>query len=88
MSNHILIKYKTIEYKVARNDSISYENIVNFLIEAIDVDADTSLNLDIEYTGYWPDQDSCMRIRVYTSKIRISHANVYEVYAQFKLMAF
>jgi len=57
MEKHILIKYKTLEYRVARDDKKSYDDILNFLIEAIDDDIYTSLNLDIEYHGYWPDHD-------------------------------
>lgn len=56
MAKHIIIKYKTLEYKISREDNLSYKNIIDFLIEAIDDDADTSLQLDIEY-DYWPDHD-------------------------------
>lgn len=57
LTRHILIKYKTIEYKINRSDKESYESIVDFLIKAIKEDAAQSVNNDIELESYWPESD-------------------------------
>lgn len=57
MAKHIIIRYKTLEYKISREDTLSYDDIVNFLVEAIEDDIEVSLNCDIEWNGYWPDHD-------------------------------
>lgn len=57
MANHVLIKYKTMEYKIARSDKDAYYETVDFLVDAIDTDCDVSLNYDIEYDSYWPDNN-------------------------------
>jgi len=68
MSKHILIKYKTIEYKVARDDKATFEEVVSFISDIIDNDANTTLNEDIEYNGYWPDDDENYDINTITLK--------------------
>lgn len=57
MAKHILIAYESLEYKVARNDASAYQDIIDYLISAIDYDIAMCLNDDIEYCGYFPDND-------------------------------
>lgn len=57
MSKHVILKYKTLEYKILRDDKSSYEEVIDYLLNAIDYDADESLNWEIEWGGYWPDHD-------------------------------
>ena len=35
MAKHILIKYKTLEYKISREDALSYNEIVEFLVNIV-----------------------------------------------------
>ncbi len=57
MSKHVIIKYKTLEYKVSKDDKSSYNEIIDYLLNAIDDDVYTSLNWEIEWADYWPDHD-------------------------------
>ena len=57
MNSHILVRYKTLEYKIPRADKDSYNEVVDFLSEAIDSDCDNTVNSDIEFNGLWPDNE-------------------------------
>ena len=57
MNKHVMIKYKTLEYKVARENKDDYDSILKFLYGAIADDVNMILSDDIEFTGYWPEDD-------------------------------
>lgn len=57
MANHVLLKYKTLEYKVPRIDKNAYEDTIDFLVHALDDDCCVSMNQDIEFNSYWPEND-------------------------------
>jgi len=54
---YILLQFKTLEYKVKREDKDTYEDILDYLLQSIDDDAKTILNWDIEWINYLPDND-------------------------------
>lgn len=57
LTNHIILKYKSLEYKILRQNKDEYNEIVTFLVDEI-VDADEiQVNEDIEFNGYWPNND-------------------------------
>lgn len=64
MTSHILIKYKTMEYKILRHDKEAYESTVAFLSEVISSEVDVYLNDDIEYNGYCPDHDENFNVNI------------------------
>lgn len=57
MANHILVKYKTMEYKVPKDNAGAYENVVSFLAEAISDEVAMTMDHEIEFKGYWPHHD-------------------------------
>ncbi len=57
MNKHIIIKYKALEYKVARDNKDDYNDILKFLFGAISDDLNMVLSDDIEFSGYWPEDD-------------------------------
>lgn len=57
LTNHVILKYKTMEFKVHRQNKQEYEDAVSFLLEEIEDAVSLSLSDDIEYGGYWPDTD-------------------------------
>lgn len=46
MNKHVVIKYKTLEYKIAKENKKDYDNILEFLYLAIKDDAELSLGDD------------------------------------------
>lgn len=57
LTNHIILKYKTLEFKIQRANKQEYEESIQFLLDEIEDAVSLSLSNDIEYGGYWPDQD-------------------------------
>lgn len=67
MASHVLIEYKTIRFKVERSDKKEYDELISFLAKEIKIDRFDSLNSEIEFDGYWPDNDEnfgCNSIKV------------------------
>ena len=74
MNKHVMIKYKTLEYKIARDNKDDYNSTLQFLFNAITDDLDMILNDDIEFAGYWPEHDdefSINRLEVKRMNTRI-----------------
>ena len=57
MENHVLIRYKTLEYKILRSDAKAYAETVAFLLEEIQNDIILNINNEIEFDGYIPEHD-------------------------------
>lgn len=57
MTNHIILKYKTLEFKIEKSNKQEYEESVQFLIDEIEDASALDLSNDIEFGGYWPDSD-------------------------------
>lgn len=57
MTSHILLKYKTLEFKIQRQNKQEYEDSIQFLLDEIEDAISLSLSDDMEYGGYWPDAD-------------------------------
>lgn len=55
--NNIMLTYKLLELKVNRQCSQDFIETIEFLINEIEDDISNNLNDDIEYGGYWPDND-------------------------------
>ncbi len=49
MAKHVLIQYKTLEFKIGRDDKDGYESIVQFLVNAIYSDLELSIRDNILY---------------------------------------
>lgn len=57
MNGYIIIKYKELKYRLQRTDHGTYKQIIGFLLDEIAKDVDSSVNWDIEWGGYWPNDD-------------------------------
>ena len=57
LDNHVLLRYKTLEYKIMRSDEKTYAATVAFLLEEIENDIISCVHTDIEFDGYYPDRD-------------------------------
>lgn len=57
MANHVIIRYKALEYKINRSDKATYEELINFMLDAVEMDISNKVASDIEYNGYWPSND-------------------------------
>jgi hypothetical protein len=84
MNKHVLIKYKTLEYKVAKDNKEDYNSIISFLFSAINDDISMKLNDDIEYEGYWPGDDEYYHI----NSLEMKRINNRIFYIQFKYERF
>ncbi len=80
LASHVIIKYKTLEYKIAKADKDGYESIIQFLLEAIHEDVDMSVSVDIEHGGYWPDHDE----NYDQNFLRITKSSTSVFFTQFK----
>lgn len=80
MATHILIRYKSLEYKIARADKDAYESTIDFLVDAISDDAGNSLSDEIEFGNYWPDHDEDFS----TNTIRVVRHETQVFWNQFK----
>lgn len=57
LTHHIILKYKTLEFKIQRQNKQEYENSIEFLLDELQDAVALSLSDDIEYGGYWPEND-------------------------------
>lgn len=57
MTNHVLLKYKSLEFKLSKHESAEYMDAIEFLMNGIDNDISYALEEDIEFNGYWPADD-------------------------------
>lgn len=57
LTNHIILKYKTLEFKIQRQNKQEYEDSIKFLLDEIEDDVALRLSNDIEYDGNWPHHD-------------------------------
>ncbi len=53
----MLLKYKSLEFKVPRDNKSAWDEIIGYIIESVGDDAEGELNNDIEFEGYWPGHD-------------------------------
>jgi hypothetical protein len=57
MTNHVVLTYNTLSFKLDRHREKEYLETIEFLIQEIEDSISTELNEDIEYNSYWPDHD-------------------------------
>lgn len=55
LTNHIILRYKSIEYKVSKQNKEEFDEVVSFLVEEISDAINYQLENDIVYEGYRPD---------------------------------
>ena len=70
MNKHVLIKYKTLEYKIAKDNKEDYDTTVDFLQLAIIDDVEMSIKDEIEYSNYCPDHDDEFKTNILSIKRR------------------
>ncbi|KIY93267.1 hypothetical protein MNEG_14695 [Monoraphidium neglectum] len=67
MASHVVLSYKTLQYKVPPADDKAYGDLIDFLTKAIDGECCQALDEDIERGEYWPDREwehafCCLRV--------------------------
>jgi hypothetical protein len=66
MSNHVLIAFRTIEFKLNRQDRHSFNDTVDFLVNEVEDDILKTLREDVEIHGYWPQNDDEYNVNLVT----------------------
>lgn len=80
MTAHVLLNYKTLEYKIARIDKESYNETLDFLLDAIENDCQININDDMEYGDLWPDNEEFW----YSNYMQVTRHDARVFYAEFK----
>lgn len=57
MTNHVLLQFRSIEFKLSREDKESFNDTVDFLVNEVEDDILKAFNEDIEYDVYWPNDE-------------------------------
>lgn len=69
MAAHVIIKFRTVEYKVQRNDKTTFDELIHFLLDVIGSSVAHRVNFDMEHEGYWPnDHENFGTLQITVSK--------------------
>lgn len=92
MASNILVRYRTLEYKIPRTDAEGYDAAIEFIISAIREDVIAQVADDIENWDQWPDNKtyvSFTRKGVVVSSVGFDNANlVHDVKGTMKTLRF
>lgn len=66
MSNHVLIAFRTMEFKLNRQDRDAFNDTVDFLVNEVEDDILKTLREDIEFHGFWPPNDEGYNVNLVT----------------------
>ncbi|KIY94608.1 hypothetical protein MNEG_13355 [Monoraphidium neglectum] len=74
MAIHVVLSYKTLQYKVPRADKETYTDTIDFLAEAIDNACRGNLHADVEFDRYRPDSEEshyycCLRVHRHGAQV-------------------
>jgi len=74
--NDVIVTYKTLELRCPKADRKAMNDIAKLFAKEMENDMSTSLSEDIEYDGYWPDNDEYFDIntfRVFSKDTLVFH---------------
>jgi hypothetical protein len=75
MTNHVLIIFRTMEFKLNRQDRDAFTDTVGFLVNEVEHDMLKTIREDIEFHEYWPQNDDQYNV----NQVTIAKKNLMKV---------